>query len=396
VRTPLTVIALLLAILVPIGFATDDGPDGSTPAPPQVTPLETVAHRVERLRGLTFRTLPRPLRVTAEEARREGLADLDRGYPAARRHADEALYIRLGLLPAGTDLREVSASVFGEQVAGYYDPRTGRLRLVEGAGGDNAVMDEVTLAHELTHALEDQRFDLDVERTEASDDGALAYTALVEGTATALMLEYLGRHFSGDDALGGLLASAFAGGGDTSGIPPFVLASLVFPYERGQQFVAHLHRRAGRRWTLVDLALEARPPVSTEQILHPEKWIRVEVPRRVRPLHAGAILGDGWKRLAGGSFGEFQTAQLLARGSGDASRAAAGWGGDRYELWRHAGDDAVVLRWRWDTARDAEEFLPALRSAVAELPHAAVASRAGETTLALAPDDALAQRLAAG
>lgn len=95
--------------------------------------------------------MPKPVRVTAARARSDGLADLDRGYPTAARRADEALYARLGLLPEGTDLREVSGSVFGEQVAGYYDPTTKKLRIVEGTATANRVLDEIVLAHELTH-----------------------------------------------------------------------------------------------------------------------------------------------------------------------------------------------------------------------------------------------------
>jgi hypothetical protein len=266
------------------------------------------------------------------------------------------------------------------------------------------VLSEVTLAHELTHALEDQRFGLDTERAETSGDAGLAYTAMVEGTATALMFEYLDRHFSRDAALGGLLASAFTGG-DTAGIPPFILASLAFPYERGKQFVEELYRRAGGRWTLVDLALGSRAPVSTEQVMHAEKWLRVEVPETVRLPGIAAALGHGWRRLGAGSFGEFQTGLLLAQSGRARPEAAAGWGGDRYEVWRRVAPgapcafpctdrDAVVLRWRWDSARDAAEFLPVLREAVAELPYARIAAAPREVTLALAPDAALAGQLA--
>src|SRR3954471_562643 len=227
------------------------------------TPVAIIADRVERLRGLRFRERPQPLRVSPARAQREGLADLDRGYPLARRRADQALYETLGLLPAGTDLRDVQSSVFGEQVAGYYDPRTGRLRIVDNAGTANPVLDEITIAHELTHALEDQRFGLDTNRSEAGGDAATAYTALVEGTATGLMFEYLNRYFSGEEALSGLLGSAFAEGG-TDSLPPFVLAGLVFPYQGGQKFVDALYRRAGNSWALVNNALADRPPASTE------------------------------------------------------------------------------------------------------------------------------------
>ena len=375
----MAIIALLLAVLVPVGFATDGG--GSEPQERRTagTPLATIAERVEALRGVAFRRTPSPDRVSPQQARREGLADLDRAYPLARRRADEALYVALGLLPRGTDLREVQGSVFGEQVAGYYDPRTGRLVIVDNPGTANPILDEITIAHELTHALEDQRFELDTRRAEAGGDAALAYLALVEGSATGLMFEYLNRHFSPEDALGGLLGSAFSGGG-TGGLPPFVLATLLFPYQGGQQFVDDLYRRAGNRWTLVDLALTKRPPLSTEQILHPRKWIEVEAPERV--ALPDPDLGEGWKRTSSGTFGEWQTAELLALGGRRRDEAAAGWGGDRYGVWQRGEDTVVAIRWRWDTAADAREFVPALRAA---LPRAAVRARGGETSLVVRP-----------
>jgi hypothetical protein len=365
-------------VLVAVGFATDRGASRAPAA--GVAPVAVIARRVEAIRGLRFTRLPAPQRVTAAQATRDGLADFDRANPPARRHAEEALYERLGLLPRGTDLRRVEGSVFGDQVAGYYDPRSQRLRIVQGAGTANRVLDEMTLAHELTHALEDQRFGLDEAAADASDDRGYAYRALVEGTATALMYEYVLRYFARDTALGGLLGGAFAGG-TGAGLPPFVLAGLVFPYDAGRRFVEWVYRRAGGRWTLVDLAERVRPPVSTEQILHPEKWLRFDPPLRVSLADVARRLGRGWTRLAGGTFGEWQTAQLLARSGHEQPAAAAGWGGDRYALWRRGGRDVVAIRWRWDTRRDAREFAPVLRAAVADLPHHRVRAAGRRTTL---------------
>ena len=131
--------------------------------------------------------------VTPARARREGLESLDQDYPPAQRRADADVLELLGLVPAGTDLREAAASTYGDSVAGYYDPRSGRLRIVNGAQTANRVLYEMTLAHELNHALEDQRFRLDLERLKPGGDQALAYTALVEGTATAIMNRYAER-----------------------------------------------------------------------------------------------------------------------------------------------------------------------------------------------------------
>jgi hypothetical protein len=350
-----------------------------------------IAARVQTLRGLRFRHRPVPVRVTGAEARREGLEDLDRSYPAARRRADEEVLKLLGLIGPRVDLRAVEGSVFGEGVAGYYDPRSKRLRIVDSAATENHALGEVTLAHELTHALEDQRFGLT--DTEGDDDRALGRLALVEGSATMVMEQYLLRYLGTSAALAGLLNT------DTGPkLPKFLEDQLLFPYLGGMRFVQALLARAGGRWTLVNLADRIRPPDSTEQVLHPDKWIRIETPLPVRP--ARPRLGPGWRRTAAGTWGEWATRELV----GDA-RAAAGWGGDRYVLYQRPAPgcaapcrraDVLVMRWRWDTPRDAREFLVALRRWSAGRGGAAVVDRAGAVTLALAPTAALARRAAVG
>jgi hypothetical protein len=410
---PLAITAVLLAVLIPIGFLTEDPVSEASS-----TPFAVIAERVERLRGERFRELPRPLRVTAAQAQREGLADFDRVVTPARRRADEALYTLLGLLPAGTDIRDVQSSVFGEQVAGYYDPRTKRLRVVEGAGTSNRVLDEMVLAHELTHALDDQAIGLNMERAEQTGDAAYAYTGVVEGVATQLMYAYVERHFDADVALGGLLGGAFASstGGD---LPPFILASLTFPYLTGDAFVEDLLRRAGGRWTLVNLAEGERPPASTEQLMHPARWIAVDAPQDVGLPAVARALGPGYRRLTSGVFGEWQTSQLLGLGGGRPGRAAAGWGGDAYALYRRdaaepcatpcRSRDVLVMRWQWDTPGDAREFADAVPGFVEEGLEgrpagegawtvdgaaARVSTDPRRTTLVLAPSAALARRLA--
>jgi hypothetical protein len=396
--------AVLAALLLGVMWLTE----GSAEEPaPRVAPVADIARRVEALRGLRFSSLPRPVSVTPEQARREGLEDLDRSYPEARRRADEQVLKLLGLIDPSVDLREVSASVFSEGVAGYYDPRTKRMRTVRGAATGTRVLAEMVLAHELTHALEDQRYGLDLEGAGGSDDAALARLALVEGTASDLMYAYARRHFTAEETLGGVLGSAFA---PTGSLPGFLQAQLVFPYTGGARFVAALRERAGGRWTLVDLAERTRPPASTEQVMHPEKWVRVEPPLPVR-LPVAPVLGSGWERAASGVFGEFQTRELLSRaGGGGSADAAEGWGGDRYELWRRGagsgceapcrGEAALVARWRWDTAADQREFATKLRQWVRDGlgavsgGYVAVAVRGGAVTLAMAPSRALARRLA--
>jgi hypothetical protein len=392
--TPTAVILGLLVALVGLWALTEGSSE--PPAPPRTAPVRVIAERVEKIRGLEFRHVPEPVSVTPQQARREGLEDLDRSYPPARRHADERVLKLLGLIEPDVDLRELSASIFGEGVAGYYDPRTKRLRTIEGADAGNRVLAEIILAHELTHALEDQRYGMKVDELGGSDDAALAYLGLVEGTATALMYRYARRQFTPEEAIGGLAASAFQDPG-TGSLPPFITAQLVFPYLSGQAFVDELLRRAGGRWDLIDTAYRLRVPASTEQILHPDAYLEGDAPRRVR---IRLRLGEGWRRRSAGVFGELQTREMLAEaGGGGSADAAEGWGGDRYELWRSdAGEEVLVMRWRWDTPRDEDEFAAKLRAFVREgvptAPGVATADRGGTVTLALATTPALARTAA--
>ncbi len=225
--------------------------------------------------------------MSPAEARAEAAESLDEDLPPARREAEAQVLAMLGLLPPGFDLGEAALGAFDSAVAGYYDPRSGALRVVEGAQTGNRVLYETTVAHELTHALEDEVFDFDLDTMAAGGDRALAYSALIEGSATAVMTRYMTQRFGAEETLGATLGSALAGTG-TEGMPPFLTAQLIFPYTAGQQFVARLLAVGGGGWDVVDSALRFRPPASTEQILHPRKYLEVEQPERVAaPAAAG-------------------------------------------------------------------------------------------------------------
>jgi hypothetical protein len=202
------------------------------------------------------------------------------------------------------------------------------------------------------------------------------------------MQDYLVRYIGAEKALGGRLASGLDTGPK---LPKFLQDELVWPYLGGAEFIQSLWRTAGGKWTLVNLADRVRTPDSTEQVMHSEKWLAVEKPLAVR-FDTG--LHDPWRRTAAGTWGEWQTRELL----GGDDRAAAGWGGDRYELWQRGtcssppcrDSDVLVMRWRWDDVRDAREFEAALR-----VDGATVRAHGDTVTLVLAPTAALARRVLA-
>jgi hypothetical protein len=351
-----------------------------------------VERRVERLRGLRFLHRVPVHVITAQEARRYGVAEEARSAQPVRERGEVEVEKLLGLLAPDVDLAKVKSAIYGEQVAGFYDTRRKQLMLVRGAG-----VDEVTLAHELTHALEDQHFQLDRlagrSQERLSDDATEAYTALVEGTATEVMVRYMLRYPKSAPSLGDALGSLGASASSTP-LPPYVMRSLLFPYLRGQAFAAAL-RHGTSSWALVNVALRYRPPISSAEVIDPDRWVRVQRPAPVRLGGAGAVRGDGWQRAAGSTFGQFETTQLLYASSGAAAaeRLAAGWDGGRYELWRRDGwasrsrtgacaapcrsRDALVLAWRLARPRAASALAGGLQTWLRKGLHARTARRGG-------------------
>ena len=302
-------------------------------APAPAADVATIAARVEALRGLRFRSRPVPQRVTPAQARREGLEDLDRSYPAARRRADEEVLKLLGLIEPDVDLRSISASVFGEGVAGYYDPRSKRLRIVDGATPGRARRDRA-------RARADARAGGPALRAGGaegeSDDAALARLALVEGTATLVMQDYLLRHVGAEQALSGLLGSALQTGPD---LPPFLQAQLIFPYIGGMQFAQAL--RAARR-RLVEAGRPRRPASAcptapSRSCIRRSGWRS----RRRCACALQVALGAGWRRVDARDLGRVADARSCSAGD---DAAAAGWGGDRYELWQRGTCTAPPCR----------------------------------------------------
>jgi hypothetical protein len=421
------VTALLLATAAALtASATVGEPDRepASDAPPNRGAIEAealrltprVARRVERIRGLQFEQVPEPRVITAERFAEIAAAEAaTESRLEEQLEADESTARLLGLMEADEDL-DVLAGGAPDLAAAAWDTRRERLYVIADAAQDRALL-EFLLAHELDHALEDQAFGLP-EGEGVGDDEALATIALIEGSATTVMVEYGARHLN-PLALG--VASAGLDPG-TGGVPRFYVQALTWAYLGGAEFVAAL-RAGGPGWSRVDAAL-ANPPASTEQVLHPDAFLESEPPLEARP-DASAPVARGWRLVDRGELGEFTTSQLLEVGAPKsvARAAAAGWGGDGYALLAAAGaasDDCagrcrgerlLVVEWRWDSAAEAREFvrtLPAyLVGGLGAKPRAPSTWSLGAgwaaawdsqttTRLALAPSRSLAELAASG
>lgn len=297
---------------------------------------------------------------TRAELQEETVSDLETDYPAIDRENDKRVLVTFGLMDPDDDLGQLYGDLLGEQVAGYYDPATDEMVVVsDGAPDEISASDQVTYAHETVHALQDQHFNLETyldDRENASDDQSLAITSLIEGDATAAQIAFLISNPAllvqlNDEILGSDTSSEAL-----DNAPAIISETLLFPYDQGQVFVSALREEGG--WSMVDEAF-ASPPLSTEQILHPEKYFQGESPVEVDVPDVASALGAGWTAFDTNTMGEFQTSLILDEGevsSGDAEDAAEGWGGDRYTV--VGTNDQTVILWNtvWDTDDDAAEF----------------------------------------
>lgn len=255
---------------------------------------------------------------------------------------EQIFLIQLGLAPARFDLKRFYVRMMGEQIAGYYDSRSGKFYTSDRVDPRQL---EIIMAHELTHALQDQHFDLKrLENWPAHDsDAQLAMSALVEGDATFTMARYMARSpLRLLDALASSLSEPGASA-ELSGGPQILQQNLVFPYRQGLSFVSNLHRLGG--WNAVSDAF-SHLPQSSEQILHFDKYLAREAPVAVPPRDLSRSLGRGWQRLdhdVNGEFGLSLVASEFLKGR-DPLGAAMGWGGDRYTVYRGPGNAALVVQ----------------------------------------------------
>lgn len=397
--------ACLLALVATAGGRTLAAPPAaSAPAGPagaavpalHLAPLPREMERrmkelvrvAEHYRGLDLeRPVPWGL-VSESELRREVSADFDEDLPPARLAAVELSLKAFGFIPESMDFKAFYTSLLTAQIAGFYDPHAKELAVVErlggllgseegahaGAGDLARKMEDALLVHELTHAIQDQHFDLNrLDDPDPLSDAGVAKLALVEGDATVTMLDDLlemplEQVPEAHHLLDELLASGDAGGtgampGDKelAAAPLFFRDMLLFSYTYGAAFCTEVRRHGGQ--ALLDYAFATDPPRSSEQILHPEKWFG----RRDDPIVL--VLPDLTKPLPGaakgseGQLGEEGIRILLHAGglaAAAAASAAEGWGGDRFAVYRRAGRRLLAWIVDWDSDAAAARFQTAM------------------------------------
>lgn len=402
-RTPAFALAAILALATAAPAEEPPAP----PAPRKPTDQEVLEglvgkakEAVEKARGLPFKEALPVAPVTAEAFVEKSMKDLERVLggadllpPASR------LLARLGVIAEGADFRALVAKFLEGNIAANYDPETKRISFLPGAPRDPALM-----VHEVTHALDDQQFDMKgaMKSWNGQFDRMLAYGALCEGDAMSVEYRYRTQGGIAKQPLADLRAFADMMAtavlqGKYGATPPGIVLAFKSQYLEGAIFAETL-RRSEKGEEAVNAAFKA-PPVSTEQILHPEKYLAGEAPVSI----ALPAPPEGAKVLFTTALGELGARIVhLSRGAKkeEAEPAAAGWAGDTVALVSFPAGEAVVWVSAWDTEADAAEFLEAMKKAFPLVaggegkPQRGLIQRGTTVEFVEAPLDALADAVA--
>jgi hypothetical protein len=349
-----------------------------SPSPTLVPPDETqqagidkVEKQVADLRGLQWDGSP-PIYVVSRDQAESILqsALTQSGYPATIGNQEKVL-VALGMIPSTYDLSKYALSRLSDGVLGFYMPSVKTIYVI-GSGFNG--MGRWVFSHEFDHALVHHFFPavgmMDTDPACVNDSQHCeAIRALVEGDATLLMYQWYNQYATPSDKQDISQYRLPFGSPLEDNPPPYFNPQVDFSYTTGMNFVYALWQKGN--WAEVNKAY-GHLPVSTEQILHPEKYLKGEVPVALSVPDLLPALGNQWTLVGNDSLGEFMTYLLLAYGAdnlsqipqNDALTASAGWGGDHYlALASPAGDQTVLAaEWIWDTDKDAAEFLSSMKA----------------------------------
>jgi hypothetical protein len=350
-------------------------PDTTLVISPDPELRERVADLLPVLAERAGMTLTRPIRAerrSREELRAYLRFKLDREMPPEEARVRTRSYFLLGMAPGDLDLRELLLSVYTEQVAGFYDPDSTALFVMD----DMAVeLLETVLVHELVHAIQDQTTDLDsLTAKSRGNDRQVAAQSAIEGHATVVMFEHMAEVLRGEptdlSVLPGFSESirpALEAMRDQypvlSSAPPIIQESLLFPYVEGASYLAATWREDQRRPPpFGDLM-----PQSTEQVLHPERGPLGEADA---PTELDLEVGGAAEVVYEYTLGQMEVQVLLDELLGGGHRALArGWDGDRFALLTmEGGEEGLIWATVWDSVEQRDAFVTGLDAGIGGLP----------------------------
>ena len=284
--------------------------------------------------------------------------------------AEELALKKFGFVPQDFDLAKNTVDLLTEQAAAFYDYNKKKLFITESTPSDTQ---EPVLAHELSHALADQNFNLArfIRQARKSDDGSTARLAVMEGQATWLMTEYLARKSGHSLKDSPALAASMSNLGEGAAgdfpvydsAPLYMRLTLLFPYSKGMLFQNAVFERDGQEGFA---EVFRRAPVSSQQIIHPEDYFSNVKP--TQPDLPDIHLPRGYKGLVGGTLGELDHAVLLEQflGKEQAEEIAPHWRGCNFELRENKKAGRVVLLYaaEWDSEESGRRYFAAYREAL--------------------------------
>ena len=348
--------------------------------------IEAIAEHVEQLRGLEFESDPPYTFLGPDEFGDEVRERFEEDLDATDAEFESRILSSLGVVEPGTDLAEMFLDLISSQAAGFYDTEDGDIYVVaEDPEAPMGPVTQSTMAHELEHALADQHLDLAVDDEDADLDASTAYLAVVEGDATLTQQLWTAGAFSMSEQLElaqDPLVAESQEGIDT--FPHYMAAELMFSYERGLEFACSQHIEGG--WDAINAAY-AEPPVSTAEILFPERY--GDAPAEPAPLGEP---GGSWQSELADTYGAAQLSWLFeAPGDNeeaaleDPQGAAAGWDGGIFELWTDGDDTGFGMSFaQRDGERDLCDSLTEWYSGA--FPDASDAGAEGDEVLAVEGD----------
>ena len=310
---------------------------------------------------------------TKAEIRQYLVDEQNREESPEKRYADRRTLEAFGLIPKDFPLDSFLLDLLTDQVAGLYDPRGKQFFIADWI---SPVEQKPVMAHELTHALDDQHFHLQKwqDAVKSNDDASLARDAVIEGSALADMMDYTLADLHTDvrsmPDIAPFIETGVAGQMDKdpnlAKAPEFIRDELLFPYLEGAEFSQRV-LKATSGWSDFKRVFQ-NPPSSTQQILHPELYFQDVQPETVELPHIKSVLPGGYAQLDENVVGEFALSEILKKfdGPGDAEKFAPMWRGDRYALFENKDSKQTILvvLFALDNEKDAAEFFGAYRRVI--------------------------------
>ena len=324
---------------------------------------DEVLQQMSQITGLPIKAPVKKQVISRPEIEKYLIQNLHEEMTPAEIHAQEALVRAFGLVPRGFNLEKFLITFYTEQAAGFYDPKRKTMFIADWTPAESQSM---VLSHELTHALQDQSWDLEsyLHGARDDDDASAARQSVVEGYATAAMMQQaaggleLGQLPSLSPLIEALIPQQFEEFPAFSSAPYFFRMQALFPYVQGIGFIQAGLQLGG--WKDLKVLFE-HPPESTKQIFEPQTYFNHQVLPQVELTRPPALeLAPGLRFLSENTMGELGYYSLLGQlvSEDEAKTTGQSWLGDRYLLYARSGgnDYTLVARTRWTSPEEAQAF----------------------------------------